>query len=165
MGNGHKFIWRYQNTSLWISGPNKVVFDGGCKRLWSSLEPPFRCLDFTNLTPNQGFSKWTQGIGSKTWVISLSKKKLSVGIELLSSSANITSFKSAKGVSVSLKDQDPSLVLIPKLATRLCHLHCHIALECPIYWYYQYWVRIFISQSHISYRYRYTSDPRDTWVR
>ena len=25
-----------------------------------------------------------------------------------------------------------SLALVPKLATRLCNLHCHIALNCPI---------------------------------
>ena len=29
-------------------------------------------------------------------------------------------------------NQVAPLALVPKLATRLCHSHCHIALECPI---------------------------------
>ena len=43
-----------------------------------------------------------------------------------------------------------SLAMFPKLATRSRHLHCHIALNCSIGIISQYWVGIFISQSHIS---------------
>ena len=64
--------------------------------------------------------------------------------------------------------------LVPKLATRLHHLHCHIALDCPI--------GIIVSIELVSSKGRVTSvisakppsvretrthrsDPRDTWVR